>query len=111
MTMSILETRFACEAALRGRATADAAFRASLISDPAAALGGALPEGLTIRVLEEAPGEVLLVLPAVSDQLSDMQLDAGSGGADGAPRAGSFWDTLLNQIRTPGMPALVGSLK
>lgn len=106
----MLETRLACETALRGKAALDSAFRAELIRDPAAALGAALPEGLTFRVIEEAPGEVLLVLPAADGQLSDRQLDAASGGA-GTTASSSFWDTLMNQIRTPGMPILGGILR
>ncbi|WP_430512101.1 NHLP leader peptide family RiPP precursor [Pannonibacter phragmitetus] len=114
MTSKTLETRVACEAALRSKAATDANFRAELIRDPAAALGAALPDSMIFRVLEEVPGEVLLVLPAAVDQLSDRQLDAASGGygpAAAAPPAGSFWASVLDRFRTPGMPAVIGMLK
>jgi hypothetical protein len=56
------------------RALRDASFRRRLRTDPRAALeqelarlGGApvrLPEGLSVRVVEEAPASLVLVLPA-----------------------------------------------
>jgi hypothetical protein len=70
------------------RAEADAEFRAQLLgADPspaiAAELGIELPADLIVRVVEETPGEVVLVLPAAvaSDELSDAQLAGVAGGS------------------------------
>ncbi|CUB00272.1 hypothetical protein [Pannonibacter indicus] len=79
-----LPARLACEALLREKAASDAEFRARLVSNPAEAIGeafGQAPKGdLTFRVIEEVPGEVVLVLPPLPGELSDAQLAAASGG-------------------------------
>lgn len=79
-----LPARLACEAFLREKAAGDAEFRARLVSNPAEAVGetfGQAPKGdLTFRVIEEEPGEVVLVLPPLPGELSDAQLAAASGG-------------------------------
>ncbi|WP_122519971.1 NHLP leader peptide family RiPP precursor [Pannonibacter phragmitetus] len=79
-----LPARLACEALLREKAAGDAEFRARLISNPAEAIGEAFGQApkddLTFRVIEEEPGEVVLVLPPLPDELSDAQLAAASGG-------------------------------
>jgi hypothetical protein len=68
------------------RAQRDESFRQQLIDDPKAAIGEELgveiPDGLQIRVIEEDPQEVVLVLPAAAGtrELSDEQL-AGVAGA------------------------------
>jgi hypothetical protein len=72
------------------RAATDPEFRKRLIEDPNAALreqtGVPLPPTVTIRVIEEQPGEVVLVLPArdaaSGRQLSDAELEGVAGGAD-----------------------------
>lgn len=72
------------------RANTDPEFRKRLIEDPNAALqeqiGVPLPATVTIRVVEEQPGEVVLVLPAQGTasgtQLSDADLEAAAGGSD-----------------------------
>lgn len=71
------------------RAGSDAAFRSKLTRDPRDAIqsefGIAVPEGVTVRVLEEQPGEVILVLPGRAVQsgtsLSDEDLEKAAGGA------------------------------
>jgi nitrile hydratase alpha subunit len=69
------------------RAERDDAFRQHLVSDPKAAiaeeLGVAIPDDVTIRVVEEPPQEVILLLPARSGpgELDDEQLAAASGGS------------------------------
>ena len=60
-------------------------FRAALLSDPEAAirkhLGLETSLPMTVRFVEEQPGEVILALPAVeTDRLSDRQLDSVAGG-------------------------------
>jgi hypothetical protein len=71
------------------RAWRDADFKRRLLAEPAAALREAgidVPEGLQVRVVENAPGLVHLILPArPGDDLSDEQLDqvAASKGAAG----------------------------
>lgn len=73
------------------RAAGDPEFRARLLANPNAAiqeqLGVPLPSTVTIRVIEEQPGEVVLVLPAQGitsgTHLSDTELEAVSGGDSG----------------------------
>jgi hypothetical protein len=72
------------------RAASDPEFRTRLLQDPRAAVGEVsgvpLPPNIGIRVVEEAPGEVVLVLPAQSRsagaQLSDSDLENVSGAGD-----------------------------
>jgi hypothetical protein len=56
------------EARIRERARRDPAFRARLLEDPSATLAeeSAVPGGpeVRVRVVEEHPGEVVVVLPA-----------------------------------------------
>lgn len=69
------------------RADRDDQFRAWLISDPRAAaseeLGVEIPSALAVKVVEEAPDEVILVLPAKSEPgaLSDESLAGVAGGS------------------------------
>ncbi|NBN65089.1 NHLP leader peptide family natural product precursor [Microvirga tunisiensis] len=82
----LTKARAHIEAALIARATEDERFRALLKADPHAALKelmGTDPiPSLTIRVVEEQPGEVTLVLPRqiAEDELPDELLDLASGG-------------------------------
>jgi len=82
------------ETQIRDDAATDPAFRAALISDPAAALseryGTAIPDALSLRVVEESPDEVLLVLPSADfdAMLSESDLDI----ATGAETYGNFTD-------------------
>ena len=81
-----LETRLRIEAGIIERAANDPRFRAQLIADPrqglASHLGVRMPDQLSIRVDEEQPGEVVLVLPALSlpDELTDQELEAVAAG-------------------------------
>lgn len=69
-------------------AATDEQFRAALLKDPHAAIEGvvgrALPGSITVRVVEETPDSIVIVLPprprADSTELSDTQLDQVSGG-------------------------------
>jgi len=66
------------------RACADPAFRHQLLADPRAAIQAAygleLPPDIEIHVLEETPSRFYLVLPAVSEELTDEQLAGVAGG-------------------------------
>ena len=75
------------DAAVRERALRDSAFRARLIADPSAAVADALgveiPAGISIRVVEERPGEVVVVVPPASvaeGELTDAELQEAVGG-------------------------------
>ncbi len=84
MTKTSINSRIELEAAIQSKAAEDAAFRAALTANPAAALeaafGLAVQPGISIRVIEEKPGEVALVLPAGAGELSGKDLEAVSGG-------------------------------
>ena len=81
-----MEERMGIEASVRERAQRDEEFRTALLADGRAALGEMLgveiPASLTIRVIEEAADEVVLVVPeprpAVED-LGDEELETQSG--------------------------------
>ena len=81
------ETRTAGELReyLVDKATGDAEFRARLLSDPKAAireeLGIEIPDGLTVKVHEEAVDTSHLVLPPDS-RLNEGDLQAVAGGGE-----------------------------
>ena len=67
------------------KAWADEAFKARLMADPVATLkaeGMAVPEGMTVTVVEDTPAHRHLVLPApaAAGELADDALDGVSGG-------------------------------
>jgi len=68
------------------KALQDDAFKQQLIADPAAALkaeGVTVPEGITLKVVQDTESVKHLVLPAVgAGELSDEDLDAVAGGED-----------------------------
>lgn len=84
MSVKPVTSRIELEAAVQSKAAEDAGFRAALRANPAAALeaafGLAAQPGVTIRVIEEKPGEVALVLPAGAGELSGKDLEGVSGG-------------------------------
>ena len=60
-------------------------FRRALVEDPKAALAKAgmqLPDGLEVKVVEEAANVCYVVLPYSPEQLSDEELDQVAGGGD-----------------------------
>lgn len=86
MSDMISQARRHIEATLVEKATTDPAFRALLQQDPHAALKAAFGTdpipALRIRVVEEAAGAAVLVLPRGlgTDELPDELLDLASGG-------------------------------
>ena len=102
----IAQARQHIEKALIEKAMADSAFRKELKANPHAALKALLGTdpipAMKITVVEEAPGEAVLVLPRsiAQDELPDELLDFASGGTkfstfleygkDGRPIGGSM---------------------
>jgi hypothetical protein len=97
MSEATIPTRRELEERLVARAQADDGFRERLKADPRAALseeaGIAVPESVTIEVLEETPEKGYLVIPVNRAALSDEQLDAASGGG--------YWDTPVDGPNIP----------
>jgi hypothetical protein len=85
------DVRRSAEAHLVGKARNDPAFRQELIRNPrgviARELGVQLPSDFDVKVFEETPKSLYLVLPpAVDDsELSDELLEAVAGGCGKAP--------------------------
>jgi hypothetical protein len=68
---------------------ADEAFKQRLLADPAGTLkaeGMAVPQGVSVRVVENTAHDVTLVIPARPTELPDEALE-GAGGAE----AGCRW--------------------
>ena len=68
------------------RAATDEAFRAALLSDATGtlrSLGVEIPEGVAIKAVENTDTVFHLILPPkISEEMSDEELDAVSGGYD-----------------------------
>lgn len=82
---SLRDVRRRVEQLVVEKAQADSEFRARLLADPNAALEEVLgqknPTQLKVRVIEEQPGEAVIVLPrADTDELPDELLDLAAGG-------------------------------
>ncbi|WP_430512100.1 hypothetical protein [Pannonibacter phragmitetus] len=79
-----LPARLAAEAVLSEKAATDPSFRKMLTADPAEAIsstfGDAPDAGVSFRVIEEGPEEIVFVLPPLPDELSDKELATASGG-------------------------------
>lgn len=83
---------------LMARAIKDAAFRQALLINPRVVLAEEyhvhIPENVTIRVIEEAPNTLTLVLPsteAAVQELSDSDLEAVAGGLWVRIRVDGMW--------------------
>ena len=78
--------RYTMESQLREQAQRDPEFRARLLENPQATVGDHLGidvDDVTIRVIEEQPGEVVIVLPPTpveSTELTDAELSTAAGG-------------------------------
>ncbi|WP_106753214.1 hypothetical protein [Pannonibacter carbonis] len=105
------------ERVIQDRAAVDPVFRAALVADPLAAIAEAfrlapLP-GLKLRVIEEQPGEVVLVLPRAgameTDELSEAELAQASGGFTGVN--GQIVDSVTwANTKMPGGPNAMGNV-
>ncbi|NLI13979.1 NHLP leader peptide family RiPP precursor [Pelotomaculum propionicicum] len=80
------------------KALSDKDFKEVLVNNPKEAigrLGVQLPEDVEVKVVEESPGVVYLVLPVEPGGLTDDQLGDVAGGAgwnsEGVPSCGSRW--------------------
>ncbi|MBN1203035.1 MAG: NHLP leader peptide family RiPP precursor [Anaerolineae bacterium] len=86
--MNQAKSRREIERDLVARAMTDLAFRRALMEDPKtsveAELGRSLPERVQIKIVEESPETLYLVLPpppfGSAGELSDEQLEAVAGG-------------------------------
>jgi hypothetical protein len=105
------------ERLVQDKAAADPVFRAALVADPLAAIAEAfrlapLP-GLKLRVIEEQPGEVVLVLPRTgameADELSEAELARASGGFSGVNDQIVDSVTRTN-VKLPGGPNAMGDV-
>ncbi|MEH0072973.1 NHLP leader peptide family RiPP precursor [Pannonibacter sp. Pt2] len=108
------DARQTLETAIRRRAGEDAAFRNMLLTDTKALLeevfGAQGAPGLQIKVIEEQPGEVVLVLPAVPaghDELSAQDLDKVSGGM---PSQAEIMALMNSPARAAAFEALVSHI-
>ncbi|WP_375515786.1 NHLP leader peptide family RiPP precursor [uncultured Nostoc sp.] len=85
--MSTAMTRQEIKEKLIARAWQDASFKQKLISNPRAAFekeGIALPESIEVRVVEESPSTLYLVLPvqpSETAELSEAELESVAGGS------------------------------
>ncbi len=100
MTQQTTVTRADVEARMVAKARQDEAFAAELRRDPngvvrreLAAMGVAsgLPDNVEVRVVEETPTTLYLVLPAMppEGELSDADLELAAGGKTSAYKWGS----------------------
>ncbi|MBW4428470.1 MAG: NHLP leader peptide family RiPP precursor [Nostoc desertorum CM1-VF14] len=85
--MSTAMTRKEIEETLIARAWQDESFKKELINNPRSAFekeGITLPESIEVRVVEESPNTLYLVLPvqpSETAELSDAELESVAGGA------------------------------
>jgi hypothetical protein len=93
-----MDQRYQLEQSLIERSMKDESFRKQLIENPGAAIeaetGIKIPETMSIKVLEEDPKTVYLILPAKPIENADLELSeaelesvaggtGGTGGGDG----------------------------
>jgi hypothetical protein len=62
----------------------DEKFRAEVMKDPKVAISKAfnmtIPESLNVKVVEEDPDTIAIVVPKITNELSDSELDSIAGG-------------------------------
>ena len=111
----MLDARQTLETAIRTRAEQDPAFRDMILTDTKALLeevfGAQAMPALQLRIVEEKPGEVVLVLPAAPsearDELSAQDLDKVSGGM---PSQAEIMDFLNSPARQAAFNTLVSHI-
>jgi hypothetical protein len=93
------QNRKEMEAQLIAKAQADESFRQALLSNPKATIqkemGGTLPEGLQVKVVEETADTLYLVLPVAEGELSETDLDDVAGGALSVYQFGKKGDEVV----------------
>ena len=96
------------EAQIVAKAWKDEAFKQALLNDPRAAIeqefGQALPPDVAIKVVEETPSTLYLILPANADaygleELTTAELDSVAGGV------GSVGGDIVTAPRLPSRPS------
>ncbi|WP_430512102.1 NHLP leader peptide family RiPP precursor [Pannonibacter phragmitetus] len=106
MANTPITNRLELEAAIQEKAATDTAFRTALTANPAAALeaafGIAVQPGISIRIIEEKPGEVSLVLPATADELSGKELEDVAGGFGAVVNAQVTDSVTQANVKLPG---------
>jgi hypothetical protein len=100
-----MEYRKQMELVLLRRVATDPAFRAQLLAEPRKAvelvLGSPLPPAISVRVIEEKPTELVVVVPAAlsNAELVDADLEAVAGGAAKPPRFDSSRTNAVAGVR------------
>lgn len=103
---NVIVQRRKLEEQLVKKAMTDAGFREELIRKPketvSAELGVPLPDGLTIRVLEEDRNNFYLVLPPKMEtgsdaEMSEAELEQVAGGTNFFDTACSTWSWIVTQ--------------
>ncbi|MGI6148608.1 MAG: NHLP leader peptide family natural product precursor [Firmicutes bacterium] len=85
MSENLLAKKVELERKVIEKALKDEAYKAKLLSDPHGAIaefGVQISKDVEIKVLEETANVVYLVLPYMSDELSDEALEDVAGGVD-----------------------------
>ena len=91
---------------LFARCWKDEAFKKRFVSEPGKVLdeeGFDVPEGIKVKVIENSPDEMNIVLPVNPDslELSDAEMDGVAGGAVGF-RPGAFRQRILLPTKSQG---------
>jgi hypothetical protein len=107
MSEAATPTRREVEAKIVARAWTDESYRTRLKEDPRAAVaeetGIAVPETVTIEVLEETPEKAYLVIPVRRVALADGELDVAGGGLGYVPA--QYYDPYLGTNQSGNQPA------
>lgn len=77
--------RRSVESQIHDKLAKDPDFRKQLLANPSAAIesvvGTKLPQGVSVRVVEESPREIVVVVPPAGGQaLSEQELESVAGG-------------------------------
>ena len=100
MAEGFLEYRKRIEVAVLKRAETDEQFRTQLMQDPRRAVelvvGSPIPPGISVKLIEEKPTELYLVVPGTlpAGELQDTDLEAIAGGAEKAVQESSNYRSI-----------------